>query len=304
MTTSAAATPPAAAGNTVAVVGCGDVGSVLAAELAAAGHRVIGVRRRAVELPQPIETVRADVTVSRSLEVLPDGLDLVVYLVAADRRDPEAYRAAYVDGVANVLAAAAARAAPSCRFVFASSTAVYGQTGGEWVDEDSPTEPPDFRGALLLEGEALVHAAPPRGVVVRLAGIYGPGRTRLIDAVRAGRASASPNRPEYTNRIHRDDCAGAIAHVAGLPEPDGVYLGVDDRPAPRDEVLGWLAAELDAPAEPVDADDGPSEDRRSNKRCSNARLRASGYELRFPTYVEGYRAVLAGTSRPPDSSKE
>ena len=129
--------------------------------------------------------------------------------------------------------------------------------------------------------------------MVRFAGIYGPGRGWMIERARAG-ASCTGDPPKFTNRIHRDDCAGALAHLVELDDRcDDVYIGVDDAPAEECEVLEWLAARLGAPA-PRRVRGGEAAAQGSGKRCRNARLRASGYRFRHPTFREGYAAVLAG----------
>lgn len=266
----------------VLIAGCGYVGSALAAELVARGDEVHGLKRTAEGLPDGVAPVVADVTHPATLGQVPADVDAVVYAVSADRRDEAAYRAAYVDGLANVLEASGRVE----RFVHVSSTAVYGQTDGSWVDEDSPTEPSAFSGRILLEGEELVRRAG--GTVLRLAGIYGPTRTRLVDRVRSGRATCPPE-VRYTNRIHRDDCAGALAHLLRLDAPAPVYNAADDDPAERCQVLTWLADQLGAPTPQRAAE--PSA-RGGNKRVSNRRLTASGYDLRYPSFRDGYAAML------------
>ncbi|MBW3657595.1 MAG: SDR family oxidoreductase [Actinobacteria bacterium] len=266
----------------VLIAGCGYVGSELARRLVAGGHDVWGLRRTATGMPEGVRALAGDVTDAATLD-LPDGIDALVYAVSPAERDEAAYRAAYVDGLDHVLTALPT--APE-RLVFVSSTAVYGQTDGSVVDEDSPTEPSSFSGRVLLEAEARARAAG--GTVLRLAGIYGPGRTRLIDEVRAGEATYPPE-DVHTNRIHRDDCAGALAHLLTIGTRAPVYVGVDDEPALRREVLTWLAERLDAP--PPRAAPG-QRTRGGDKRCSNARLRASGYDLAFPSYRDGYAAML------------
>jgi nucleoside-diphosphate-sugar epimerase len=181
--------------------------------------------------------------------------------------------------------------------IFVSSTGVYGQSAGEWVDEDSATEPGSFTGRIVLEAERRVLDGPFPGTAVRFGGIYGPGRTRLLERVRAGAAQVPAGRPVYTNRIHRDDCAGALTHLlardrAGRPlEP--VYLGVDHEPAELGEVFRFLAEILGA-APPKVAADADTGRRGSNKRCRNDRLLATGYRFLYPTYREGYRALVEG----------
>jgi nucleoside-diphosphate-sugar epimerase len=275
----------------VLIAGCGNVGTALGLRLAAAGHRVLGLRRDPSGLPAPITPIAADLGDPASLAAVPADVDALVYAAAADRRDDDAYRRAYVDGLRHVLARLRDAGAPLRRLVYVSSTAVYAQDDGGWVDESSPTEPTHFTGRRLLEGEQLALAAGVAGTVLRLAGIYGPGRTRLVDEVRAGTAEVAAGTPVWTNRIHRDDCAGAIAHLLALPAPAPVWLGVDHEPAERGVVLDWLADRLGV-ARPRRMADAPR-GRGGNKRCDGGRLRASGYLFRYPTFREGYAALLA-----------
>lgn len=273
----------------VLIAGCGDVGTALGLDLAMAGHRVWGLRRDPSALPPPIGPIAADLSRPETLGALPAGIGQVVYAAAADGFSDAAYRAAYVEGVENLQRALAGRQVR--RFVFVSSTAVYGQGDGEWVDESSPTEPSGFSGRRVLQGEERVRSGPFPGVVVRFGGIYGPGRTRLIESVRRGEPCVeAPAR--FTNRIHRDDCAGVLRHVLELGAPAPVYLAVDGAPAPDCEVRDWLAHLLGVPP-PARASDAAGSPQRGNKRCRNERLIASGYRFRYPTYREGYAALLA-----------
>jgi nucleoside-diphosphate-sugar epimerase len=179
------------------------------------------------------------------------------------------------------------------RLFFTSSTGVYGQSHGEWVDESSATAPTHFTGRILLEAERVAASSPIRATIVRLAGIYGPGRTRLIEGVRRGELGCHSGQPEWSNRIHRDDCAGLLAHLASLDEPESVYIGVDDEPTDRCTIYHWLADRLGVPSphrQGAPADDASR--RGAGKRCSNTRLRASGYRLTFPTFRDGYRRIL------------
>jgi nucleoside-diphosphate-sugar epimerase len=273
----------------VLIAGCGYVGSALAGRLVADGHEVWGMRRNPEGLPPGVRPVAADLRDPATLDALPSGITTVFYTAAADGGSDDEYRAAYVDGPGNLLAALVARGERPRRVIFTSSTSVYGQSAGEWVDEESPTEPEGFGGRRMLEGEGIVRGGPFPGVVLRLAGIYGPGRTSYIDRVRSG-AAECPGETTYTNRIHRDDCAGALRHLMLLPEPLPVYLGVDRAPADSCEVLHWLAATLGRPAPARSS--AASTRRRGNKRCRGDRLVASGYEFVYPTYREGFAALL------------
>ena len=307
----------------VLVAGCGDVGTALGLMLCERGCDVIGVRRSAERLPASLHPLSIDVTDRRALERMAPQADVAVYAVAAGRREEEAYRRAYVDGVAALLDVLEGRSDPPRRVFFVSSTSVYGERGGAWVDETTPVQPRGFSGECLVAGERRMLASPIPATVVRFGGIYGPGRGWLIERARAG-ARCVDDPPRFTNRIHRDDCAGTLAHLIartwerGHPAPDEramdarigtegaptsaedspigadeVYVGVDDAPATECEVLEWLAARLDAPA-PRRIRGEETAPQGSGKRCSNARLRAIGYRFRYPTYREGYAAVLAG----------
>ncbi|MDE2904837.1 MAG: NAD-dependent epimerase/dehydratase family protein [Acidobacteriota bacterium] len=270
--------------SAVLIAGCGDVGGELARRLLADGYTVYGLRRRTHLLPEGVQPVAGDVSDPLSLQAMPAGIDLLCYTAAADARSAAAYRAAYVDGPRNVLRAVARTSSPR-RVLFASSTRVYPQSAGEWVDEGSSTGGDDPYATLLLEGEAAVRDAAASSVVVRLAGIYGPGRTRLIDRVRAG----EPCGAAWTNRIHRDDSAGVLRHLLRLERPLPLYLAADGEPATQCAVMAWMAERLGLPAPPTaDAGDGSL-----GKRCRNAHLVASGYEFEYPSFREGYRAVIA-----------
>ena len=278
----------------ILIAGCGYVGTALGIRLAAAGHVVWGLRRAAEGLPPGIRHLEADLTAPQMLHALPPGLDVVFYTAAPHGSDDAAYRAIYVDGLRHLLEALARQRQSPRRVFFTSSTAVYAQTTGEWVDETSPAEPEHFTGSRVLEGERLLLAGPFQATVLRLGGIYGPGRTSLIERVRQGLAACRDGPALYTNRIHRDDCAGALHHLMTLPQPESLYIGVDHEPADYGEVLWWLADRLGAPPPRVEAAWGADTRRqRTNKRCRNAKLVASGYVFRYPTYREGYAALLA-----------
>jgi nucleoside-diphosphate-sugar epimerase len=276
----------------ILIAGCGDLGTEAGLRLAAAGHHVTGWRRNAPVLPPAIEGVSADLSVEAPR--VPSDTTALVIALAADGHDEAAYRAAYVDGTARILDALDRDGVMPRRAVFVSSTAVYGDVSGD-VDEETATAPTAFNGRVMLEAEELfldrLAGTSTAGSVLRLGGIYGPGRTRLIDLVRAGTATI-PTPDRRTSRIHRDDAATAIAQLLTMEAtPASAYLGVDDDPARYGDVVTWLARELGAP-EPTVADRAST--RGADRACSNARLRSTGWAPAFPTYAEGYRAILSG----------
>ena len=281
---------PAVASNPstmrVLVAGCGFVGAALAGRLAARGVRVFGGKRNPVGLPAGVTPWALDL----AAPVVPDGVTHVVFCAAPDEGSEEAYRRLYVDGLTRLLDALDQSRAPLERLVYTSSTSVFAEASGGDVDETSAvTSQP--HGAIVREAEVITQARPG-GVVIRLAGIYGPGRERMIRMVASGEARCSHPAP-IGNRIHRDDAAGAIDHLLTLAQPDDLYVGVDDAPVELCEVYRWLAARLGV-APPAESSEPDARGRGAFKRCRNGRLRASGYELAYPTYREGYGAMLDG----------
>ena len=276
---------------TVLIAGCGDLGIEAGRRFIALGHRVIGVRRTISALPDEFDRQSVDLRTSRP--DVPRDTDIVVVCLTAGERSAEAYRATYLEGLRHVLDAVDDSDA-SPRVLLVSSTAVYDVDDGSWVDERTPATSTAPTAAVLIETEQLLAERSPGSIALRLGGIYGPGRELLIGQVREGRAGYSA-RPLHTNRIHRDDAAAAIVHLTtAVADPAPVYLGIDDDPAPFDEVIRFLAAELDvappaAGAETTRAAGG-------DKRCSNALLRGTGFEFTYPDYRAGYRALIAASA--------
>ena len=278
--------------RSILIVGCGDIGTPLGLQLASEGHTVWGLRRSGT-LPEPINTLNADVTDRESLVSLGSlRFDYIVVTLTPGEFSDQRYQAVYVQGLTNVIAALNNREAVK-RLFFVSSTSVYHQNDGQWVDENSAAEPKTFSGQRLLEAEQVATTQAIAHCVIRFAGIYGPGRRRLIEQVAAGQGCPlSP--PLFTNRIHRDDCIGFLAHLIRMDcEQQALascYIGVDSEPATLWEVKSWIAEQLGI--DPSTLTNG-DKTRRNSKRCSNARLLATGYMLRYSDYRQGYGELLA-----------
>jgi nucleoside-diphosphate-sugar epimerase len=274
----------------VVIAGCGDVGIALAERLQAHGWKVYGLRRDPAGLPEGIEPIAADLTDPTRPVDWPQRVDYLVYCPAAGKRDAELYHRLYVQGLQNVIAwLAESRQKPFLLQV--SSTGVYAQSQGEWVTENSPALADSDTARALIEAEDVALRSGLPASVVRLAGIYGPGRNRLVEQVRTGvHVPAEP--PQYSNRIHRDDAAGLLEHLLLEADADELlapcYLGVDDEPASLHEVASWLAERLGVKL----LAEGPGFGRQGSKRCSNELARESGWEPKYPTYREGYAAML------------
>ena len=277
----------------ILIAGCGYVGTALGELCVLEGKTVWGLRRRSHLLPTRIRSITADLGKPETLRSLPSHLEYLLYTAAADRSDDACYEATYVHGLNNLITALDEQKIYPKRAFFTSSTAVYSQTNGEWVDENSPTENKHFSGSRLLEAERLLLASPFPWTVVRLSGIYGPNRTRLLEQIKQGEFMARGSSSSYTNRIHRDDCAGLLNHLMLLKNPFELYLGSDHEPARLCDVVGWLTQKLEVKPQDKAALPSNSESRfRSNKRCNNARVVDSGYCFRYPTFREGYTALI------------
>ena len=273
--------------SSILVAGCGFVGNELARRLCADRQEVWGLRRNISALPPGVHPVCADLRAPSTLEALPTELDAIVYTAAPDESSDTSYKEIYVDALSRLLERAASISRPPTRLVLVSSTGVYGQNDGAAVNESSLTEPTRFSGRRLLESEQIAAQSGMTTTVIRFGGIYGPGRTALIERVKAGTALLT-NAPSYTNRIHRDDCAGAIAHILTLSAPPPTIIGVDENPADRNDVVKWMAQRLGVPTKVDDT----SVSTASGKRCSAALLRSTGYEFTYPSYREGYPAII------------
>ena len=271
----------------VLLAGCGDLGLRVARLLRARGDTVYALRRNPpASNADGIEWLRADLATPESLRGLPTCITQVVYLPTPDRREPAAYRATFVDGLRHLLAAL--DGIHLQRLLFVSSSAVYGEHHGGWVDEDTPVAPPGFNGAVLLEAEQLLAAWPTCAIVLRLAGLYGPGRLQLLERLRAGTARVPRGTPHWANRIHVEDAARAIVHLLQLTDPQSCYLGVDSTPLPIHVLYDELARLIGAPP----PRDGPSPAGIGSKRLSNARLLASGFVPDWPDARIGYAALI------------
>ncbi|MAK89700.1 MAG: NAD(P)-dependent oxidoreductase [Oleibacter sp.] len=274
----------------ILIVGAGDIGGHLAERLVTAGHEVWGLRRSNKPLADGVTLIQADVAEPDTLEDLPENLDILVYSVASSAFSKEGYHEYYYRGLKHILRALKDQTLKHTFFV--SSSSVYHQMDGEWVDETSETNPTSFSGKEMLAAEEALLKDKAPATVVRFTGIYGPGRTRMIRQAQSG-SHCDPEPPVWTNRIHRDDCVGVLEllvskAIAGEALEE-IYLATDDEPATLFDVLEWMKDRI-GDVEPDH--DVPEASRRANRRCSNKRLRALGYEFKYSNYREGYDEML------------
>ena len=274
----------------IVIAGCGFLGEAAAGFFLEAGWRVLGLcateesAARLADRPFPV----AVVDISKPIRV-PAGWespDVVVHCASSGRGGADAYRAVYRDGLEYLRDAFSPR-----RLIFTGSTSVYSQVDGGWVTEDSPAEPDRETGRILLEAEKI--ALDAGGVVARLAGIYGPGRSVLLKKFLDGSALLEAGGNRWINQIHRDDGALALLRLAQHEAAAGIYNVCDDTPTTQREIYGWIADHLNRPLPP----EGPADLNRkrgwTSKRISNARLRSIGWSPRYPGYRDALGELVA-----------
>ena len=284
------------------IFGAGHVGGALARQAAAAGLRVTALTRnpaRAAELAvDGITPVVADLAAFDWHDRIPADAELVLNCVASGGGGLPGYRHGYVDGFRSILAWAARAAAPG-HLIYTGSTSVYPQGDGARIDETAPTIPPsdDDPAGLLATAETLAQRWPGRRTVLRLAGIYGPGRHHLLDQLRATPPPATlPGAGEHhLNLIHRDDiCGGCWSAWSAGDAATGVFNLADNAAATRAELVGWLCARLGVPVPAFTGEAAPGRRRVTPDRViDNAKARREfGWRPRYPTFREGYAALL------------
>jgi nucleoside-diphosphate-sugar epimerase len=312
----------------VLIVGCGYVGLPLGAELVRQGHEVFGLRRSASAEEKlkaaGIQPLVGDVTKPEDLAKLPAPFDWVVNCVSSSHGDVEDYRRVYLQGTRNLIEwlapafadASARQGLPPKKFVYTSSTGVYGLTDGSVVNETSPTEPATDTAKVLVETEKLLMAAAAErrfpAVILRVAGIYGPDRGYLLKQYLKNEARIEGKAARIMNMIHRDDLIGAIIAALKSGRPGEIYNAVDDEPVSQLTFFTWLAGTLGKDPPPSVPEDLEAARKRgvTSKKVSNWKLKMElGYQFKYPNFRKGYTAELlrldrAGLLELPPESRE
>lgn len=268
----------------VIIAGCGFLGEAAADLFSGAGWDVLGLcasedsASRLAGKPWPVRAV--DISQPHSFAPGWQGADALIHCASSGKGGPDAYRAVYLEGLLNLVAALRPR-----RTLFTSSTSVYAQTDGSWVDENSPAQPDRETGRILRDAEGVALASG--GYVARLSGLYGPGRSVLLRKFLSGEARLE-ERARWINQVHRDDAAQAIFHLFAVRAAPGIYNVSDQTPATQREVYGWIAEFFSRPLPPPGEPDFNRKRGWTSKRISTEKLRASGWAPAFP----GYRDAL------------
>jgi nucleoside-diphosphate-sugar epimerase len=295
----------------ILIIGCGAIGSKLAEVLSSQGHQVTGLKRNPpATVSGCINYVTADISSTEDLMRLDADFTHAYFIVSPDGRNEQSYRSVYEAGLNNLLAKL-----PRTNWFMISSTSVYGQSQGEWVDEQSIAEPGNMTSQLIRQAEQTVMELNPDNCVVRFSGIYGPGREYLLRlALQTPEIQQTP--PYFTNRIHQQDCVGVLSFLLEQRLAGKVlaqcYLASDDDPAPTWEVMTWLAQQLKCKPPTARNSISVSTDQERiratfksdarllsfgaevgmNKRCDNHKLKSFGYEFQYPSYKDGYLELI------------
>jgi nucleoside-diphosphate-sugar epimerase len=268
----------------ILIAGCGYVGQATADLFHAAGWAVEGWTRStesaAALSSKPYPACEVDISQRAQVATRAGVFDAVIHCASSSGGDAETYRQIYLNGARNLL-----EIFTGSKMLFTSSTSVYAQRDGAWVTEKSETKPARETSRILLETEGLV--LDRGGIVARLAGIYGPGRSALLSKFLASAAIIDPENDRFVNQVHRDDIAAALLFLLSREtRATQIYNVVDDQPILQSECYRWLAQKLNRPLPPI----GKSKEQRkrgnSNKRVSNAKLRHLGWAPQYPTFVD------------------
>jgi nucleoside-diphosphate-sugar epimerase len=281
------------------IVGCGYVGMALGEELVRQGHDVSGLRR-ADEADADLKSVgispiKGDITKREDLVRLPTDYDWVVNCVSSSRGTVDDYRTVYLEGTGNLIEWLSAN--PPKKFVYTSSTSVYAQTDSSIVTEHSSTEPSAETARILLDTEKVLSQATTQNfpaVILRVAGIYGPGRGYWFKQFLQGEATIEGKGDRFLNMVHRDDIVGAIISALEKGRPGEIYNVVDDEPVTQLSLFQWLSETLGKEMPPFLKSEQQAERKRgwTNKRISNCKLKTElAYQFKFPTFRDGFVAA-------------
>lgn len=285
----------------VLIIGCGYVGQPLGEELVRLGHDVTGVTRSTRNHDAlkalSIKPIALDVTKRAELDQLPQAFDWVVNTASSNQGGIEEYQQVYVQGTRNLIDWL--QSSPPKKFVYTSSTSVYGQTDGSLVKESSPADPASDTGKALIAAEKLLlDAASDKkfpAIILRVAGIYGPERGHLFLQYLQDQARIAGKGDRLLNMIHRLDLIHCI--IAALKNGHGgeIYNAVDDEPVPQIHFFRWLSETLGKNMPPFGDDPNAATRKRAvtHKKVLNRKLKMElGYQFKYPTFRQGYTAEI------------
>lgn len=259
----------------------------------ASQQTVVGLRRSLSDSLFPIFPI--DLSDDAAVSKLPLDAEVIIFTVTPSRYDEAGYQQVYQHILGNVIDWAS-RHKVQPLVLLVSSTSVYGQQDGEWVDESSPTQPASASGRWILFGERQLQVKLSHTLIVRFSGIYSEKRTHLIQRALSG--TAIQKMPAiWTNRIHESDCVGVLLFLLARYQQgqslQAVYLASDDEPVSQYDVCAFICQQM---GQPVPAVEVHSISKACNKRCCNKRLKALGYIFLYANYRQGYSRIFSDRS--------
>lgn len=270
------------------ILGCGDIGTRVGSSMTEAGWRVSAARRNAGKLSKDFDRYQVDLTDAASMAALPVlDADYILVTPTPQSYDPEGYHKGFTEAAA--LLAAQPWIWACRRVIWVSSTRVYREASGGWVDEHSPLNVSEPQARAMVAAEAVIRRARTT-TVIRPAGVYGDPHGMLIRRVLSGQGGAAGS--PFGNRIHRDDLARLITHCLELDEQGEAVpptlVAADEDTTPTSEVERWLAQKLG-----VNLSEVPQQAiSRANRQCRSALLKEIGFTLTYPSWREGYAAAI------------
>ena len=272
----------------ILIIGCGDLGQAVAIKLYSQDHHITGLKRHPPINKQSIHYIKADISKIETLNSLTGDFQQAIIILSPDSSSTEAYRTVFETGINNLLLALN----KNTSITFISSTRVYAEINGEWVNEQTPANAFDPKSRLILQAENKILAHNPLNTIIRFSGIYGRTKGYFLQQIK--NANPIQQHPSYyTNRIHRSDCIGVIVHlinkkIAG-DKLEPLYLATDSEPSPKWNVACYLAEQMNYKKPTASLG---SEQNGKNKRISNQLLVDSGYTFKYPSYKQGYQQLI------------
>ncbi|MGE5207743.1 MAG: NAD-dependent epimerase/dehydratase family protein [Alphaproteobacteria bacterium] len=269
----------------ILIAGCGYVGEATADLFHAGGWTVVGwvhSEESAARLStKPYRIGLVDISQRDQVAKQTEPFDAVIHCVSSRGGAAGTYRQIYFNGGRNLL-----EGFPISTILFTSSTSVYAQNDGSLVTEQSETKPLRETSRILLETENVI--LDKGGIVTRLAGIYGPGRSALLSKFLNGTATFDPENDRFVNQVHREDIASALFLLLNRdPQPRGqIYNVVDDKPTLQSDCYRWLSRRLNRPLPPIGQPQLQRKRGDTNKRVSNSKLRELGWAPQYPTFAD------------------
>lgn len=279
----------------VLIIGYGYLGKALGKLLHTHHHQIFAIKRKATIDDQHIQFIYKDIHHLTTAD-LPNS-DYVIYCPSADKRDQKSYDYTYLQGVTHILKLYETKEQKPGKFIFISSTSVYETQDGSWVDENTPCDPVSATAKILLQAEKVVSESELETTIIRFSGIYGPGRTHLMDQIRQKNFHLCFD-TRFSNRIHIIDCARMIYHVMHLKVNQNLYIGTDCEPTPINTISAWLSSHMGIQLpEDKHRKNEDIQEHKSNKQLSNEKILHTGFRFEFENFHRGFRFILFNMER-------